>query len=98
MRWEFVFLSGLALAAVPSLTPADETAPRDPISLFSEPDYSETAYRDASAESAALLAKFTENYSRNMVVKTDADTINELIHQFESNLGTFDQSFDVSIL
>ena len=95
MRRGSVLVSGLALAAVPSLASADETAPGNPVSLFSEPDYSEATYREASAEAAEFLARIDE-YSRNMVVKTDADAFNEMINEFESNPGTFNHSFDVS--
>ena len=64
--------------------------------LFSSPDYDSDEYRRANAESSAILAAYDPGYSRNMIVKTDVGTIDDLIRVVESNPDGFDAPFELS--
>jgi hypothetical protein len=64
--------------------------------LFSTPEYGTNAYRVASEQASKFFAALGSGYSRNMVVRADAEAIRELIRRIESNPDGLGGSFNIS--
>ena len=96
MRRKRLLSSCIALVTVPLLTFSQELEPVHPVVLFSQPDYSQARFREASDQAAVWLANHDEELSRNVVVKTDVTAIRELIRQVESDSESFERLFDIS--